>query len=144
MMTKRQTIMRSVANARRAWQDHVQSVARAEGIPESYRTVLMYLLRHPGANQRNIAAFAGITTSAVNQTVKLMLEEDYLNKETDPTDKRHTRLYLTEKGELTARRVFHRLDASDDANTARLGPEKEAALIALLDDLADFIRKDLT
>ena len=144
MMTKRQTITRSVANARRAWQDHVQSVARAEGIPESYRTVLMYLLRHPGANQRNIAAFAGITTSAVNQTVKLMLEEDYLNKETDPTDKRHTRLYLTEKGEFIARRVFHRLDASDDAITARLGPEKEAALIALLDDLADFIRKDLT
>ena len=143
-MTRRTSIMRSVANARRAWQDHVQSVARAEGIPESYRTVLMYLLRHPGANQRNIAEFAGITTSAVNQTVKLMLEEGYLNKETDPTDKRHSRLYLTEKGAAIAQRVFDRLDASDNAITAMMGAEKEAELIALLDSLTDFVRKDLT
>ena len=143
-MTRRQTIMRSIAKARRAWQDHVRQIALEEGIPESYRTVLMYLLRHPGANQRNIAQFAGITTSAVNQTVKQMLEEDYLNKETDPTDKRHSRLYLTEKGESIARRVYDRLDTSDDAITAMLGAEKEAELIALLDGLAEFIRKDLT
>ena len=136
--------MRSVAKARSAWQDHVRQIALEEGIPESYRTVLMYLLRHPGANQRNIAEFAGITTSAVNQTVKLMLEEEYLNKETDPTDKRHSKLYLTEKGESIAQRVFHRLDASDDAITAMIGAEKEAELIALLENLAEFIRKDLT
>ena len=142
-MIQRHTIMRSVAKARRAWQDHVRQIALEEGIPESYRTVLMYLLRHPGANQRNIAQFAGITTSAVNQTVKAMLEEGYLNKETDPGDKRHSRLCLTEKGEAIARRVFDRLDASDDAITAMIGAEKEAELIALLDDLAEFIRKDL-
>ena len=143
-MTRRQTIMRSVAKARRAWQNHVRTIALEEGIPESYRTVLMYLLRHPGANQRNIAEFAGITTSAVNQTVKAMLEEEYLNKENDPTDKRHSKLYLTEKGGAIARRVYDRLDTSDDAITAMLGPEREAELIALLDGLAEFIRKDLT
>lgn len=143
-MTRRQTIMRSVAKARRAWQDHVRHIALEEGIPESYRTVLMYLLRHPGANQRNIAEFAGITTSAVNQTVKLMLEEGYLNKETDPTDKRHSKLFLTEKGAAIARRVFDRLDASDNAITAMIGAEKEAELIAILNDLAEFVRKDLS
>ena len=142
-MNKRKTLMRAVSKARRAWQDHVRRIALEEGIPESYRTVLMYLLRHPGANQRNIAEFAGITTSAVNQTVKAMQEEGYLNKETDIGDKRHSRLYLTEKGESIARRVFQRLDASDDAITAMLGPEKEAELINLLDDLSEFIGKDL-
>ena len=143
-MTQRQTIMRAVAKARRAWQDHVRQIALEEGIPESYRTILMYLLRHPGANQRNIAEFAGITTSAVNQTVKQMLEEGYLSKETAPSDKRHSKLLLTEQGESIARRVFDRLDASDDAITAMLGPGKEAELIALLDRLADFVRKDLS
>ena len=142
-MKKRKTLMRAVAKARRAWQDHVRHIALEEGIPESYRTVLMYLLRHPGANQRNIAEFAGITTSAVNQTVKLMLEEAYLRKETDPSDKRHSRLYLTETGAAIAQRVFDRLDASDDAITAMIGPDKEAELIALLEQLADFIGKDL-
>ena len=138
-MTQRKTIMRAVARTRQAWQNHVRSVALEEGIPESYRTVLMYLLRHPGANQRNMAEFAGITTSAVNQTVKAMQEEDYLRKETDPSDKRHSRLYLTEKGDAIARRVFDRLDASDDAITAMIGAENEEALIALLENLADFI-----
>lgn len=142
-MKKRKTIMRAIAKARNAWSSHVREVALAEGIPDSYRTVFMFLLRHPGSSQRNIAEYAGVTTSAVNQVVKGMQEEDYLCKEIDPSDKRNSKLYLTEKGESVAEKLFAKLDASDDAITAMIGAEKEAELIALLDDLAEFIRKDL-
>ena len=142
-MKKRKTLMRAVAKARRAWQNHVREIALAEGIPDSWRTVLMFLLRHPGSSQRNIAEFAGVTTSAINQVVKSMQEEDYLRKEVDPSDKRNSRLSLTEKGQSVAAKLFERLDASDDAITAMIGPEKEAELIALLEQLADFIGKDL-
>ncbi len=143
-MKKRQTLMRAVGRARRAWDNHVKAVTQAEGIPDSYRTVLMFLLRHPGSGQRDIAEFASITTSAVNQAVKSMLEEGYLTKETGIADKRNSRLYLTEKGSTVAARVFEKLDTADDAITARIGAEKEAELIAFLDGLAEFIRKDLT
>ena len=143
-MKKRQTLMRAVGRARRAWDNHVKAVTQAEGIPDSYRTVLMFLLRHPGSGQRDIAEFASITTSAVNQAVKSMLEEGYLTKETGIADKRNSRLYLTEKGSIVAARVFEKLDTADDAITARIGAEKEAELIAFLDGLAEFIRKDLT
>lgn len=136
--------MRSIARARGAWTNHVREIALSEGIPDSYRTVLMYLLRHPGASQRNIAEFAGITTSAVNQTVRSMQEEDYLRKETDLSDKRNSRLFLTEKGSAIAIRVYEKLDAADDAITAMLGAEREAELIMLLEQLADYIRKDLS
>ena len=135
--------MRSIARARGAWTNHVREIALSEGIPDSYRTVLMYLLRHPGASQRNIAEFAGITTSAVNQTVRSMQEEDYLRKETDLSDKRNSRLFLTEKGSAIAIRVYEKLDAADDAITAMLGAERDAELITLLEQLADYIRKDL-
>lgn len=143
-MNRRQTLMRSIARARGAWTNHVREIALSEGIPDSYRTVLMYLLRHPGASQRNIAEFAGITTSAVNQTVRSMQEEDYLRKETDLSDKRNSRLFLTEKGSAIAIRVYEKLDAADDAITAMLGAEREAELIMLLEQLADYIRKDLS
>lgn len=143
-MKKRQTLMRSVVKTRRAWNNFVREVALEEGIPDSYRTVLMYLLRHPGAGQRNIAEFAGITTSAVNQAVKSMLEENYLVKETDASDKRNSKLYLTEKGEVVATEVFKKLDAADDAISLRIGAEKEAELIALLDEITEYIRRDLT
>ena len=143
-MKKRQTLMRAVGRARRAWDNHVKAVTQAEGIPDSYRTVLMFLLRHPGSGQRDIAEFASITTSAVNQAVKSMLDEGYLTKETGIADKRNSRLYLTEKGSTVAARVFEKLDTADDAITERIGAEKEAELIAFLDGLAEFIRKDLT
>lgn len=142
-MTRRQTLMRSVARARRAWTDHVREIALAEGIPDSYRTIFLYLHRHPGSSQRNIAEFAGVTTSAINQAVKGMLEEGYLRKETDPTDKRNTRLFLTEKGDDVGKKLREKLDASDDAITAVIGAEKEAELIAFLENIADYIRKDL-
>lgn len=142
-MPKRKTLMRAVAKARHAWKAHVRQIALAEGIPDSYRTVFMFLLRHPGASQRDIAEFAGVTTSAVNQVVKSMLEEEHLRKEVDASDKRSSKLYLTEKGTAIAEALFAKLDASDDAITAMIGPEKEAELIAFLEQLADYIRKDL-
>ena len=143
-MQRRQTVMRAIANARHAWSNHVKQFTLTAGIPDSYRTVLMFLTRNPGSSQRNIAEFAGVTTSAINQVVKSMLEEDYLRKETDASDKRNSKLYLTEKGVQIAENLRQKLDASDDAITALIGTETEAELIAFLDKLADFIRKDLT
>lgn len=143
-MHKRKTLMRAIGGARRAWKQHVREIALSAGIPESYRTVLMFLHRHPGAGQRSVAEFAGVTTSAINQTVKSMLAENYLKKEMDESDKRGTRLYLTEKGEETAAKLYGKLNAADDAITALLGAEKEAELIALLEKVTDYIRKDLT
>lgn len=144
MMAMRKTLMRSVGTARRTWKQYVREIALAEGIPESYRTVIMYLYRHPGAGQRSIAEFAEITASAVNQTVKSMLAEGYLCKETDESDKRNSRLYLTEKGEKTAAKLYGKLEAADDAIAALLGPQKEAELIALIEKVTEYIRKDLT
>lgn len=142
-MTKRKTLMRAVSKARIAWQYHIREIALAEGIPDSYRSVLMFLLRHPGASQRSIAEHEGVTTSAINQVVKNMLEEEYLHKETDDSDRRSSKIYLTEKGRVVAEKLFAKLDASDDAITAEIGSEKEAELIACLDRLADYIRKGL-
>lgn len=143
-MYRRKTLMRAVGRARRAWEQHVREIALSAGIPESYRSVIMYLYRHPGAGQRSIAEFADITTSAVNQTVKSMLAEGYLRKEVDESDKRNLRLYLTEKGQETAEKLHEKLDVSDDAITALIGTDKEAELIALLEKAADYIRRDLT
>lgn len=142
-MNRKQTLMRAIARTRHAWNNHVREIALAQGIPDSYRTALMYLRRNPGSSQRNIAEFAGVTTSAINQVVKNMLEEDYLRKESDPTDKRNSRLYLTEKGTGVAEKLIEKLEASDDAITAVIGEAKEAELIAFLEQLTDYIRKDL-
>ena len=143
-MERKRTLMMAMARTRHAWNDHVKAVAHSIGIPDSYRMVISYLHRNPGANQRNIAEFADVTTSAVNQTVKSMLEEGYLRKETDECDKRHSKLYLTEKGEEIGKKLRERLSASDEVITDLVTPEKEAELIELMDKITDCIRRDLT
>ena len=143
-MERKRTIMMALSRTRRAWDNHVKEVALSVGIPDSYRTVIMYLSRHPGANQRNIAEFADITTSAVNQTVKSMITEGYLRKETDDNDKRYSKLFLTQKGESVSLTLRERLHTSDEVITALITPEKEAEMIALLDKITDCIRRDLS
>lgn len=144
MMENKRTIMKAVARTRRAWNNHVKKIALEAGIPDSYRTVILFLARKPGANQSNIAEFADITTSAVNQTVKSMLAEGYLQKETDECDKRNCKLFLTEKGEEVAGRLRKRMQEADEVISALITPQKEAEMMELLDKITDCIRRDLS
>lgn len=103
----------------------------------------MFLHHHPGFSQRSTAEFVGVTTSAINQIVKSMLEESYLRKETDPSDKRSSKLYLTEKGSAVALRLHEKLGKADDAITELIGTDREEELMDLLEQLTDFIRGEL-
>lgn len=142
-MQKRQTLMREIGRVRRAWNDHIREIALSEGIPDSYRSVIMFLYHNPGSSQKTVAEFVGVTTSAINQVVKNMLDNAYLLKETDPSDKRNSRLYLTDIGETIADRLHKQLGKSDDAITAFVGTEREQELMEFLHQLADFIQKEL-
>ena len=142
-MSKRRTLMREMARTRYAWNEYVREIALAEGIPDSYRPVIMFLHHHPGFSQRSTAEFVGVTTSAINQIVKSMLEDGYLRKETDSSDKRSSKLYLTEKGTAVALRLHEKLDEADDAITALIGAEREKELMDLLAQLTEFIRKEM-
>lgn len=135
--------MRSVMRTRCVWNAYVRQVALSEGIPDSYRPILMFLHRNPGASQKSAAEFAGVTTSAINQVVKGMAEEGYLRKEVDPSDKRNSKLFLTESGEAVASRLRDKLEEADGKITAFLGEETEDLLIDRLDAVSELIRKEL-
>lgn len=143
-MEEKRRVMMALARTRRAWMDHTKALAQEMGIPDSYRPVISYLHRHPGANQKNIAEFSNVTTAAVNQTVKDMIADGYVEKETDEADKRYTKLFLTEKGKETAFGLREKLHHSDEIIAAAITPEKEAEMIELLDKIHDCIRRNLT
>lgn len=143
-MEQRRTLMMALCRTRRAWTNHTKSVALSIGIPESYRIVISYLARNPGANQRKIAEFSNVTTSAVNQSVKNMLAEGYVRKEQDGSDRRNSRLFLTEKGEEIGRLLRERLHKSDEMITSLVTPEKEAEVIRLLDQIYNCLQEELT
>lgn len=144
MEQRKKTVMMAVARTRHAWSDHTKAVAMEIGISDSYRAVISYLARQPGANQKNIAEFCNVTTAAINQTLKDMIADGYVKKETDETDRRYTRLFLTEKGEETSGKIREILHRSDEVITSAITPEKEAEMIELLDKIHECIRRELS
>ena len=139
----RKTLMMALSRTQKEWVKHMRKCALEVGIPESYRTVIMYLSRHPGANQKELAEFSNKTTAAVNQTVKEMQTKEYIRMETDEGDRRYTRLYLTEKGIEKSELLRERLHKSDGVITEMIGKEKEDEIVALLNEVYNVIREEL-
>ena len=113
------------------------------GIPDSYRTVIMFLSRHPGTNQKELAEFSNKTTAAVNQTVKEMQTKGYVNMEVDESDRRYTKLYLTAKGNEKSDMLREKLRNSDDIITGFIGREREDEIVSLLNDVYKVIKEEL-
>ncbi len=143
MERPRRTLMMALSRTQKEWVRHMRRCALEVGIPDSYRVVIMFLSRNPGANQKMLAEFAGKTTAAINQTVKEMIAGQYICKETNESDQRYTKLFLTEKGRQKAELLQNRLGQSDAAITAAITENREQELIAILDDLYRVIREEL-
>lgn len=135
--------MMALSRTRKEWETHMRRCALEVGIPDSYRTVIMFLARHPGANQKEIAEFSNKTTAAVNQTVKEMQSKEYLIMETDESDRRYTRLFLTDSGKQKAELLRNRLHKSDEIITNILGAEKEDEIVELLNCITNVIKEGL-
>ena len=135
--------MMALSRTHKEWVNHMRKCALEVGIPDSYRTIIMFLSRNPGANQKALAEFSNKTTAAVNQTVKEMQSNGYIRMETDESDRRYTKLFLTEKGIEKSQLLRERLRKSDDIITNIIGLEKENETIALLDNIFKVIKEEL-
>ena len=135
--------MKVLSRTFRAWKFHTQKCARELGIPDSYRLILMFLNRNPGANQIMIANFADRSTACVNQNVKRMISDGYIRKETDSSDQRYTKLYLTEEGTAKAAELASELASSDEIISQILGKEKEAEIVLELQKICKSLEEGL-
>lgn len=136
-------LMRTIIRTNKQWTLYRRKISQEIGIPDSYRMILMYLSKHPGASQKEIAEFRDITTSSVNQTVKEMLLTGFLEKQTDEADQRCTKLYLTEKGQQCARLIRQRIEEAEEKVARFITPEKKKEIIELLTALSDQIQRGL-
>lgn len=110
----------------RAWEDYVNRLAAEAGIPGSYRPIVAFLARHPGANQRMIAEHNRVTSAAVSQTVRDMINEGYIYRESDSDDLRASKLFLAEKGLIVDGKLRSKVDDAERAISSALSPEQLA------------------
>lgn len=135
--------MMALKHTERTWACYMRRAAAEVGIPDSYRHIIMFLSRHPGSSQKELAEFSRTTYAAVSQTVKEMQLTGYIIKEEDPQDRRYARLSLTEKGQDAAQRVLEKLRFADGIITDAIGEKKEQELIELMDKISQIIKEQL-
>ena len=138
-----ESLMRIIRGISKLWANEMRLAAASVGVPDSYRMILAFLLRCPGASQKELAAHCGITTASVSQTVKEMALRGYLRKEPDEKDQRCVKLYLTGKGEECAKRILEKITRAEEAVTRMLTREGELELRRRLEDLTRILEKEL-
>ncbi|MBE6695923.1 MAG: winged helix-turn-helix transcriptional regulator [Ruminococcaceae bacterium] len=140
---EKKPLMLALMETTREWKSYMRKIALEAGIPDSYRMIVMHLAKFPGANQKELAERSNKTTAAISQTIKEMQYTGYIVKETDESDRRLCKLYLTEKGRASAERARERLKRADALITSVVTEEKEKELIEFFADLSELIRKEL-
>ena len=85
-------LMLMVRQLDRAWSERLRKISAEAGIPDPYARILAYLHRHPGASQKELSEYVQKTYAAISQTVKELLREDFVRRETDSADQRYAKL----------------------------------------------------
>ena len=116
----------------RAWDDYIRRLASEAGVPDGYRATLMFIARNPGASQKAVAEHNRVTSAAVSQTVRDMIADGYLYRESDSEDLRASRLFLTEKGREADDRLREKVIAAEQAVGNALTPEEFDETIRIL------------
>ena len=133
-------LMLMVRQLDRAWSERLRKISAEAGIPDPYARILAYLHRHPGASQKEISEQK--TYAAISQTVKELLREDFVRRETDSADQRYAKLYLTEKGQAYALHLREEISKAEARVRLALPVGKEAEIAVLLEHLYEAGRKE--
>lgn len=138
----RKPLMLMVRRLDRSWQERLRQISMEMGIPDPYARILGYLHRNPGVSQKEIAEQTQKTGAAISQTVKEMLREGFVRRETDSQDQRYARLYLTEKGQQCALGLREAIDRAEEEIRLALPAEKQEEIADLLEHLYRVVRKE--
>ena len=60
---------------------------------------MVYIRDHAGVPMKDIAAYLSITAPSATSLVNALVKAGYVERHTDPRDKRTSRVYLTRKGQ---------------------------------------------
>jgi DNA-binding MarR family transcriptional regulator len=132
-----------LAKASQRWNELLQDAFAREGFPEvraSYGSVLLPLFEEDGLRMGEVAGRARLSKQTMTTMVRLAERDGLVERRSDPTDRRATRVHLTAKG-LRFRPVVERVLAELD-ETARealgertlFGTARALAKLAELED----------
>ena len=118
----------------------------SQGIAGSYREkhdisvtewrILAVLGRYPGLTASEVVEKTAMDKVAISRGVKSLMSGNLLKRQTDPTDRRRRRLYLTaNKGQKVMEQVIPQARQYEQNLLEALDPDEAQALFQILDKL---------
>ncbi|QBE63269.1 MarR family winged helix-turn-helix transcriptional regulator [Pseudoduganella lutea] len=95
--------------------------------------VLGYFARHPGATQSDLVARSGRDKAQLARLVRGLRDKGWLEATVDETDRRSTRLHVTEAGKALARTLQRSGEHLAQVAVAGLDEGERRQLLALLE-----------
>jgi DNA-binding MarR family transcriptional regulator len=94
--------------------------------------VLGFFGRNPGATQSDLAQHSGRDKAQLARLIKGLRDRGLLNGEADPSDRRNTRLTLTDAGQAVRRALQQQGKRLNATAVAGMGDAERKKLVALL------------
>ena len=112
--------------------DRMRRETEKLGIRDGYRQMLFHLAREDGGTQLDLVRCSHLKPPTVSVTLKKMEDDGYVIRETDPTDLRQVRVYITEKGRTMNEAIHGKLHETEDILVTPLNEGEEEQLRQLL------------
>jgi DNA-binding MarR family transcriptional regulator/catechol 2,3-dioxygenase-like lactoylglutathione lyase family enzyme len=130
------TLMRA---ARGAYARSVRAQLHSIGIDDLPRNGAFILagIGAPGGLRQDLPVDLGVTKQAVSSAIDILANRGYLERRTDPEDRRRIALELTDRGRRVVEAVVRGVEAVDAQLSERVPPEQVDAMRAALAVLAE-------
>ena len=130
------TLMRA---ARGTYARSIRAHLQAIGVDDLPRNGAFILFSAEGAAdaREELPAGLGVSKQAVSQVIDVLVNRGFLDRNTDPSDRRRITLRLTERGHEVVTAVWQGTEAVDRQLAARMSPEEITAMRSGLMALAD-------
>ena len=102
--------------------------------------ILRVLEARDGINQESIRKHFLLDKGTIAKTIRPLIAEGYISRETDPSDKRSYRIFLTEKGRGVLPAVGDALEKWNEILTAGFSEDEKAAVAGLLSRMSENVR----
>ena len=109
----------------------------------SCRMLLRHLAYMEGCTQLDLVRATLLKPPTVSVTLKKLEESGYVRRESDESDMRAIRVYLTERGKALHRSTIARLRENDTILMEGISEEEQAVLLQLLTKMRDNMLRTL-
>lgn len=119
----------------------LRSILTPLGYVGTMHLIVLYVSRHPGANQDQITAFYALDKGSVARDAGRLESMGHIRREQDPENRRQYKMYLTEDGEKMLNVIVQFYNTFNDQITQGLTPEEKEQLLGFLTQMDENARE---